>query len=173
MSTEQHHSHESDQDAWWIARPENTETIWRLLVGACVVLVLADLIYHNLHHKHGHFVFESAIGFHAAYGFVAFIVVVLSGKKLRNVLMRNEDYYDVPYVPRVDDHGHDSHGHDSHGHDSHGHDSHGHGGNGHEPHTSKADDGIESLQGEGAKSEEDPPSAADTDAADPKNGGEQ
>ena len=44
-------------------------------------------------------------------GFVAFIFVVLSGKQLRLYLMRPEDYYDIPYTPRVDDHDH-GHGHD-------------------------------------------------------------
>lgn len=109
-----HHSHggssEHDTSAWWIARPENANKIWYGLVTVCVFLILADFGYHAfLYDKHGYFVFETAIGFHAAYGFGAFIFVVLLGKELRKLIMRPEDYY-APVLEEVhhdDDHGHD------------------------------------------------------------------
>jgi len=113
MSTEHH----NDSDAWWIARQENTDKVWYGLVGLCVLLIVADAVYHSGHAKHGYFDFETAVGFHAAYGFVAFLFVVLTGKELRKILMRSEDYYDVPYEPVVDDHSghHDDHHDDHHG----------------------------------------------------------
>ena len=47
--------------------------------------------------KHGYFAFEKMPFFHAGYGLIAFIFVVLSGKQMRNYIMRSEDYYDAPY----------------------------------------------------------------------------
>ena len=88
--------HETDERTWWIARPENTETVWRILVTICVSLVLIDFVYHGFfHEKHGYFVFETAVAFHAGYGFGAFVFVVLLGKELRKILMRPENYYEV------------------------------------------------------------------------------
>ena len=74
----------------------------------------------SLGHLKGHFDFEDIPFFHGAYGFMAFVFVVLSGTKLRTELMRPEGYYDIPYTPREDAHGHDQHGHDEHGQDQHG-----------------------------------------------------
>ena len=79
MSSEHH----NDSDAWWIARQENANKVWYGLVGLCLLLVVADFAYHSSHSKHGYFDFETAIGFHAIYGFVAFLFVVLTGKELR------------------------------------------------------------------------------------------
>ena len=117
--------HDSDhkydpKGTWWIARPENTDFVFWILVGSCVFLVVFDLFYHNFFHaKHGYFIFETAIGFHAIYGFVAFLFVVTVGVQLRKFLQRPEDYYDVPYIPIEDDH-HDDHDDHSHDHDSDG-----------------------------------------------------
>ena len=104
--------HETDERTWWIARPENTEIIWRALVFTCVSLILIDFVYHGFfHEKHGYFVFETAVAFHAGYGFGAFVFVVLLGKELRKILMRPEDYYDVlPDGPQQSEHTHDAHG---------------------------------------------------------------
>ena len=111
MSSEHH----NDSGAWWVARQENANKVWYALVGLCVVLIAADFVLHNyfLPGKHGYFDFETAIGFHAIYGFVAFLFAVLTGKELRKFLMRPEDYYDEPYVPvEHDDHHDHGHGHD-------------------------------------------------------------
>ena len=100
-------STEKDTLVWWIARPENTNIIWYTLVFICVALICGDFVYHSfMHEKHGYFAFETAIGFHAAYGFGAFVFVVLLGKELRKLIMRPEGYYDVPaeVVYHEDDH---------------------------------------------------------------------
>lgn len=44
-------------------------------------------------HRHAEHPWEGAFGFHAAYGFVACVLLVLAAKRLRRVLMRPEDYY--------------------------------------------------------------------------------
>ncbi len=76
----------------WLDDPANMRLLIRLLIGACVLLVGIDFFYH----KHGHYSFEEWVGFHAFYGFAAFVFIVLVGKQLRRVLMRSEDYYDSP-----------------------------------------------------------------------------
>jgi len=115
--------HDSNQEGtWWIARSENTDKVFYGLCTIAVLLVLTDLVFilyersvgHNGHLK-GHFGFEDITGFHAAYGFMAFVVVVLSGTKLRTYLMRPLNYYDVP---KEETHHDDHHGHD---HDDAGH----------------------------------------------------
>jgi hypothetical protein len=117
-------SSHNDSDTWWIARAENANKIWYGLVLICIGLVIFDFVYHGFYHeKHGYFVFETAVAFHAAYGFGAFIFAVLMGKELRKFLMRPENYYDVPYVPVEDDqhHGHDDAlDHDAESHEEEG-----------------------------------------------------
>ena len=98
-------------------RPENANKIWYGLVVVCVLLIVGDFGYHAfLHDKHGYFMFETAIGFHAAYGFGAFVFVVLLGKELRKLIMRPEDYYapNVENIQHVDEHHHDDHEGDHH-----------------------------------------------------------
>lgn len=74
----------------WLDRPETADLIWRVICVACVLLVVADFFYA----KHGHMEIEQLPGFHAFFGFVAFVFVVLAGTKMREFLMREEDYYD-------------------------------------------------------------------------------
>lgn len=74
----------------WLDDEGNVTLLVRVLAAACVLLVAADLIYH----KHGHFGWETLLGFHGFFGFASFFLLVLAGKHLRTVLMRDEDYYD-------------------------------------------------------------------------------
>ena len=60
------------------------------LYAICAALFLVDVFYH----KHGHFGFEEWLGFYAFYGFIACIAIVLSAIQLREIIMRDEDYYD-------------------------------------------------------------------------------
>ena len=118
------HSDETNEGTWWIAQPQNANKVFWGLCSIAIFLVIVDLGYvlwtrttTDYHHIKGHFDFEDIIGFHAAYGFMAFVFVVLSGTKLREFLMRDITYYDIPYTPKEDGHGH--HGeHDDH-HEDH------------------------------------------------------
>ena len=94
------HNHETDGNpGWWIARPENANKVWTALIVACVSLVLVDLIYHNfIYKKYAYFAFETIIGFHGFYGLVAFMFVVICGKQLRTILMRDENYYEPDHL---------------------------------------------------------------------------
>ena len=61
-----------------------------VLIAALALLFCADLFYD----KHAHFDWEGWFGFHALFGFLTFFGLVLAGKHLRKLLMRDEDYYD-------------------------------------------------------------------------------
>ncbi len=79
-----------DEPQRWLDDPKHVEWIFRVLVGACVVLVGIDFFLH----RHAHFAWEAIPGFYGIFGFIAFWVIVIIGKNLRKILMRREDYYD-------------------------------------------------------------------------------
>jgi len=71
-------------------RPENVERLLKGFYAICILLALADFVVH----RHIGFGWEKIPAFYAAYGFVACVLLVLIAKKIRNVVMRKEDYYD-------------------------------------------------------------------------------
>jgi hypothetical protein len=75
---------------YWLDQPRNVDRLYYGLIVVCVLLVLSDLVYH----KHPHFAWEDWFGFNAFLGFAAFFLIVLSGRPLRRILARDEDYYD-------------------------------------------------------------------------------
>ena len=77
-------------DPRWLDKPGSVDLLIKVLIGACVLSVMADFFYH----KHGEFNFQEIIGFDAVYGFVAYVGLVNLAKGVRVLLMRNEDYYD-------------------------------------------------------------------------------
>jgi hypothetical protein len=75
---------------YWLDKPSSINLIIKILIAACVVVVLADFTYH----KHGHFGFQEWFAFDAVFGFLAYVGLVNSAKGIRKLLMRSEDYYD-------------------------------------------------------------------------------
>ena len=73
-----------------IDSPESGALAYKVGVGICVVLFLADMVLST----HGHFAFEAFPGFELVYGFVSCVVLVLAAKQLRRLVKRDEDYYD-------------------------------------------------------------------------------
>ena len=71
-------------------RPENVERLLRVFYAICILLALADFVFH----RHSGFDWEKVPAFYAIYGFVACVLLVLIAKKIRNFVMRKEDYYD-------------------------------------------------------------------------------
>ncbi len=71
-------------------RPENVARLLKGFYAICILLVLADFVFH----RHIGFDWEKIPAFYAIYGFVACVLLVLIAKKMRNVVMRKEDYYD-------------------------------------------------------------------------------
>jgi hypothetical protein len=74
----------------WPERPKNIRRLIALTVVLCAVVVTADLFYS----KHGHYGFEDITGFHALYGLLSYVGLVLISGQLRKFLKREEDYYD-------------------------------------------------------------------------------
>ena len=71
----------------------NADAIGKGVGVICVLLLVADVIYQLVGHKHVHFEFEAIPGFYALAGFVSYVGLVLTAKKLRTWLKRDEDYY--------------------------------------------------------------------------------
>lgn len=75
---------------YFFDRPENVSRVLKVFYGICVLLVLVDFAVH----RHIGFNWEKIPAFYALYGFIACVLLVIVAKKMRNVLMRKEDYYD-------------------------------------------------------------------------------
>ena len=73
----------------WLDSPKTHDRIFWVLVAVAVLLVAVDLGYE----QHGHFDYETYSGFHAAFGFFAYLGIVGSARLLRMVVKREEDYY--------------------------------------------------------------------------------
>ncbi|MCG7940156.1 MAG: hypothetical protein N0C88_15100 [Candidatus Thiodiazotropha lotti] len=71
-------------------RQENVDRLLKGFYAICILLVVLDLVLH----RHIGFAWEKLPAFYAVYGFVACVLLVVIAKKMRNVLMRGEDYYD-------------------------------------------------------------------------------
>jgi len=78
------------RDANWLDHPGNVTKIYRGLWMLGGLLALADLAVH----RHAEVGFDATFAFHAAYGFVACVALVLAAKQLRRAVMRPEDHYD-------------------------------------------------------------------------------
>jgi hypothetical protein len=83
----------------WLSRPE---TIRRLWVAFAVVLALSVAI-EALVHMHPRFRIEGWFGFHAGYGFLACVGMVLFAKGLGFLVKRPDDYYPGASPPAADE----------------------------------------------------------------------
>lgn len=75
---------------YWLDRPENVRKIYLGLWALGLAWVVPDFFLD----KHEDVAFAATLGFYAMFGFVACVVLVLTAKALRRILMRPEDYYD-------------------------------------------------------------------------------
>ena len=81
-------------------KPANVRLFIRGLYTVCAIVFALDLVNlglrlagaHEL--RHAETAWEGLPGFYAVYGFVACVLLVVTAKQLRKVLMRREDYYD-------------------------------------------------------------------------------
>lgn len=80
----------SNSKQYWLDRSENVTKLYRGLWAVGVVLVVLDLFLH----KHEEFGFAAWFAFYGVFGFIACVALVLIAKKLRDVLMRPENYYE-------------------------------------------------------------------------------
>ena len=83
--------------------PPSVDPVWTnrivyALYAICAAFVVIDVVSWITHvpfHKHGHYDFELIPGFHAFYGFISCVLLVLAARELRKFVMRSEDYYDA------------------------------------------------------------------------------
>ena len=75
---------------YWLDDPANVTTLYRAVWVLGVALLVCDFLLH----KHEDFSFAGWYFFYGVFGFVACVVLVVTAKGLRRLLMRAEDYYD-------------------------------------------------------------------------------
>ncbi len=75
---------------YWLDKPANISKLIKAVILICIGLLLADLFYE----KHPQVAVEYWFGFYGFYGFLVFCAIVIAGKYLRKLIMRDEDYYD-------------------------------------------------------------------------------
>ena len=78
------------QRRYWLDKSENVTKLYRGLWVVGLLLVAIDLMLD----RHEDFGVATLFGFYGIYGFFACVILVLIAKKLRTVLMRDEDYYE-------------------------------------------------------------------------------
>lgn len=86
----EHENKIHDPRTYWLDNPGNVRKLVWAIFGVCVLLFLADAVYH----KHSYFMAEDLFGFYAFYGFFVSVALVLIGRLMRAVLKRDEEYYD-------------------------------------------------------------------------------
>ena len=60
------------------------------LACACALTLVLNVVLH----PHGHLEYEDWFGFHAVFGFLAYLFIVGGAVQLRKIVKREEDYYD-------------------------------------------------------------------------------
>lgn len=74
----------------WLDSARNRRRLRLWFYAALVALLAADALVP----KHGHFPWEQAPGFYAAYGFIGCVGLIFVARLLRRLVGRREDYYD-------------------------------------------------------------------------------
>ena len=73
----------------WLDRPKNVKLLWRAFVAVLALTVLAEAFVS----RHPAFAIDGWFGFHAAYGFVACVAMILVAKALGVLVKRPDSYY--------------------------------------------------------------------------------
>ena len=75
----------------WFYRESSIKKLW---IGTIIILALTVIaeIFVTLH---PHFKIESVFAFHAIYGFLACVIMVVFAKLLGFLIKRKDDYYDM------------------------------------------------------------------------------
>ena len=71
-------------------RPGNVKRTLGALYAICALALAFEFVVE----RHGGHPWEALFGFHALYGFVVCVTLVLTAKELRKIVMRSEEYYD-------------------------------------------------------------------------------
>ena len=80
MSTpEEHSTPPADEPQRWLDKPGSVALIIKVLAVVCALVVGADFFYE----KHGHYSWEHWPGFHAVYGFISCVLLVIAATQMR------------------------------------------------------------------------------------------
>lgn len=71
-------------------KPKNVKRLLLIFYASLIALLCIDPFIH----KHAEFEWEAAPGFFAAYGFIAYVLLIFISKQLRKWIKRDENYYD-------------------------------------------------------------------------------
>ena len=74
--------------------PRNVKRLFNVFYAVCAIVLVLDPLLDLVIDRHREHAWESLLGFYPLYGFVGIVVLVLTAKLMRRVLMRPEDYYD-------------------------------------------------------------------------------
>lgn len=80
-----------DQKQHLFDNPRNVSLVIRSLYIVCILLFLLDFILD----RHVTNEWDGSRGFYALFGLIAYIIIVLAALKLRKLVKRKKDYYDV------------------------------------------------------------------------------
>ena len=80
-----------DQKQHLFDNPRNVSLVIRSLYIVCILLFLVDFILD----RHVTNEWDGSRGFYALFGLIAYIIIVLAALKLRKLVKRKKDYYDV------------------------------------------------------------------------------
>ena len=75
----------------WFYRESSIKKLW---IGAGVILFLT-VLFELFIKLHPHFKVESIFAFHAIYGFLACVAMIVFAKLLGYLIKRKDDYYDM------------------------------------------------------------------------------
>ncbi|MCU0935575.1 MAG: hypothetical protein MUF66_05775 [Gammaproteobacteria bacterium] len=74
----------------WLDEPRNVSRLWRAFLGVLALTVAAEALVP----LHPHFGVERLFGFHAAYGLLACVALIVLAKGLGLFLKRPDTYYE-------------------------------------------------------------------------------
>lgn len=74
----------------WLDEPRNVRLLWRGFLGVLALTVLAEFAVH----LHPVFAIDAVFGFHAWFGLLACLAMIVGAKVLALVLKRPDSYYD-------------------------------------------------------------------------------
>lgn len=77
-------------DKSWLDEPRNVKRLWRGFIGVLALTVAAELVVA----LHPHFAIESIFAFHAWFGFLACVAMIVGAKALALLLKRPDTHYD-------------------------------------------------------------------------------